>query len=96
MKRYTESNPVYSDSVMITETTDMAHADNVNAATKQLLQNSVIDHASITLLLEQMAETNRILEQIVSTGVITAPMILDNGDYLVTEAGDELMAEIKL
>ena len=41
MKTYTESDPKFSDSIQITETTDPAHADNINAAPKQLLQNTL-------------------------------------------------------
>ena len=39
MKDYTNNNPVFSDKVKILETTDTNHADNFNAATKQLLDN---------------------------------------------------------
>ena len=41
MKTYTESDPKFSDSIQITETTDPAHSDNINAAPKQLLQNTL-------------------------------------------------------
>ena len=39
MKEYTSKKPVFSESILIAEETDPAHADNINAAPKQLLQN---------------------------------------------------------
>ncbi|MDE6616247.1 MAG: hypothetical protein K2K35_06735, partial [Lachnospiraceae bacterium] len=39
MKDYISSSPVFSDKVKILETTDTNHADNFNAATKQLHDN---------------------------------------------------------
>lgn len=41
MKEYTNKNPVFSESIRVTEVSDPAHADNVNAAPKQLLQNTL-------------------------------------------------------
>lgn len=41
MKEYTCEEAIFSDSIMITETTDPAHADNINDAPKQLLQNTL-------------------------------------------------------
>ena len=41
MKEYTSANPAFSESINIVETTDPAHADNINAATTQLLQNTL-------------------------------------------------------
>lgn len=41
MKEYTSSAPVFSGSIQVVETTDPAHADNINAAPKQLLQNTL-------------------------------------------------------
>lgn len=42
MKGYTSTEPVFSNSIQIVEATDPAHADNINEATKQLLQNTLI------------------------------------------------------
>lgn len=50
MKDYTNSSPVFSESIRITEPSDPAHADNVNAAPKQLLQNSLANRAEICKL----------------------------------------------
>lgn len=41
MKDYTSVEPVFSSVIKVVETTDPAHADNINAATKQLLQNTI-------------------------------------------------------
>ncbi len=50
MKDYTSVNPVFSTKIRIVETTDPAHADNVNAAPRQLLQNTLANRAAIMAL----------------------------------------------
>ena len=50
MKNYTTSTPVFSENIEIVETTDSAHADNVNAAPKQLLQNTLFNRDQISKL----------------------------------------------
>lgn len=42
MKDYTSSGPVFSPNIKVVEATDPAHADNINAASKQLLQNDLV------------------------------------------------------
>lgn len=42
MKDYSNDNPQFSSSIQIVEVTDPAHADNVNAAPKQLLDNDAV------------------------------------------------------
>ena len=41
MKGYTNSSPVFSDSIQVIEEGDPGHAANVNIATKQLLDNNI-------------------------------------------------------
>ena len=41
MKGYTNSSPVFSDSIQVIEEGDSGHAANVNIATKQLLDNNI-------------------------------------------------------
>lgn len=41
MKVYTTDNPVFSNEISVVETTDPAHADNINVSIKQLLQNAL-------------------------------------------------------
>lgn len=41
MKDYTVETPVFSDSIKVTEISDTNHADNINAAPKQLLANTL-------------------------------------------------------
>ncbi|MCD7864046.1 MAG: hypothetical protein LUG61_11225 [Lachnospiraceae bacterium] len=41
MKDYTNDSPVFSETISIIETTDKAHADNVNASIKQLHDNTL-------------------------------------------------------
>ena len=47
MKDYTSSAPEFSETIRITETTDPAHADIINAAPKQLLENTLVLHAAL-------------------------------------------------
>ena len=42
MTNYTNTNPVFSSSIPVVEITDAAHADNINASAKQLLQNDLV------------------------------------------------------
>lgn len=42
MKAYKPSSATYKDSIPIVETTDTNHADNVNQAPKQLIENDMI------------------------------------------------------
>lgn len=42
MKDYTSDDPKFSSSIETVEVTDPAHADNINAAPKQLLQNDMV------------------------------------------------------
>jgi hypothetical protein len=47
MKEYTASSPEFSKSIIIPETTDTNHADNINSAPKQLLQNTLANKTNI-------------------------------------------------
>ena len=47
MKDYTENAPVFSPKIRIAETTDPGHADIINAAPKQLLQNTLCNQKEI-------------------------------------------------
>ena len=42
MKDYTNKSPKFSATIRITETTDPGHADNINEAPEQLLQNDLV------------------------------------------------------
>ncbi len=42
MKKYMNESPKFSAEIDVVETTDPAHADNINAAPKQLLQNTLV------------------------------------------------------
>ena len=41
MKDYTNSSPVFSDTIQVLEEGDPGHADNVNVTTEQLLDNDL-------------------------------------------------------
>lgn len=47
MKDYTNKSPNFASTIQIPETTDPAHADNLNVPTKQLLQNTLVNHSLI-------------------------------------------------
>ena len=42
MTTYTSDSPVFSSSLPITETSDPAHADNINAGPKQVFENTLV------------------------------------------------------
>ncbi len=54
MISYTEKKPVFSESIQITEPADRAHADNINAAPKQLLQNTMANKTEIEKQAEKL------------------------------------------
>ena len=56
MISYTEKKPVFSESIQITENTDPAFADNINAAPKQLLQNTMVNKKQIEALGKEKAD----------------------------------------
>ena len=56
MKAYKPSSATYKDSIPIVETTDTNHADNVNQAPKQLIENDIA-------LKEQMDQANPTVSQ---------------------------------
>lgn len=47
MKDYTSNDPQFKAVIKIVETTDPAHADNINESVKQLLQNTMQNRADI-------------------------------------------------
>ena len=47
MKSYTKTDPVFSKSIKITEVIDAGHADFINEAPKQLLENTLVNHEEI-------------------------------------------------
>lgn len=82
MREYTTDKPEFSASIQVVETTDPAHADNINAATIQLLQN--------TLVLSSIL--GGILAVAVNEGVLCLPRVLDtdySGETLVLPDGSD-------
>lgn len=67
MKEYTSKSPTFSDSIMVTEVTDPAHADNINAAPKQLLQNTMVlktnEENMNEMFTEQIAEAMKSIQK---------------------------------
>lgn len=52
MQTYTPSDPEFSNSISVVESTDPVSANNANAAVKQLIENDVVLKESVDLLLE--------------------------------------------
>lgn len=50
MKDYTNSNPQFSETIRVVENTDPAYGDNIALASKQLLQNSLVNRNTISSL----------------------------------------------
>jgi hypothetical protein len=42
MKEYSSDNPVFSPTIEVVEATDPGHADNINKAPEQLMQNDLV------------------------------------------------------
>lgn len=57
MRNYTNADPVFNDTIAITEATDPGHADIINAAPKQLLANTLVLKDEINTLRENVKNT---------------------------------------
>lgn len=62
MKSYTSNNPEFSENIIIPETTDTNHADNINSAPKQLLQNTLENRSKILEVLEKLSNDDDLIE----------------------------------
>lgn len=47
MRKYTVLNPTFKDEIIITETGDPGHADNINSGPKQIFQNTLVNNKEI-------------------------------------------------
>lgn len=56
MKDYTYSKPSFSDTIKIPEVTDTNHADNINAPTKQLLDNDIVLKTLFDALVDKLKQ----------------------------------------
>ena len=61
MKSYTTTTPEFANSITIPEPTDTNHADNINSAPKQLLQNTLANKKSIEDIQENAEGMNESL-----------------------------------
>ncbi len=57
MKDYTNNTPIFSEVIAITETSDPAHADNINTAPIQIFQNTLCNRHSIEQLKQSAVST---------------------------------------
>lgn len=86
MKKYISSNPEFSNEINIVEPTDPAHADNVNAAPKQLLENTLVNKGDIEELQEKTEgletwkdSTQQRLDNCLKILRITDPILVELG-----------------
>lgn len=56
MKDYTNETPIFSESLRVTETSDPAHADNINMASIQVFQNTLFNRNSIEKVKKGMGD----------------------------------------
>lgn len=59
MKEYKNTSPVFTDAIQIVETTDPAHADNINMGPIQLLQNTLSNREFIRKMLGYSYDSDR-------------------------------------
>lgn len=52
MKKYTNTEPAFSEEIPILETSDSNHADNFNKAFKPLLENTLVNHSFLMDLIQ--------------------------------------------
>lgn len=83
MKEYTSDSPVFSESINITEPSDPAHADNVNAAPMQLLQNTLHNWMDIRTL----GAITGYLERVYGAEVTMPGLVTSDGRSFVTGQG---------
>ncbi len=57
MKNYTSTTPEFNDTITIAEETDPGHADVINAAPKQLLENTLVLKSEVSTLNENIKNT---------------------------------------
>lgn len=93
MKDYTSNEPTFSSKIQVVETTDPAHADNINAAPKQLLQNTLANRQVLEGLFGFNYEGNGLLNNILGcvrdgeTLIIPAGMGVVEGETLTLTGG---------
>lgn len=93
MKDYTNKSPSFASTIQIPETTDPAHADNLNVPTKQLLQNTLVNHSLINAMIDFVYDSDA--ESIISG----LPATFDNGkltirDEMATVDGEKLILAV--
>lgn len=89
MKDYTNKTPVFSKSIRVTETSDPAHADNINAAPVQLLQNTLVNRDSIVSLAG-------IVEELLTKGNISVNLVTMDGKQFASADGKVFRAAKKI
>ena len=95
MKEYKNTSPVFADAIQIVETTDPAHADNINMAPTQLLQNTLSNRGLIERMLAYSYDSDR------GRVVNLLPFNFDNGKLTVPEGmgsfeDDALVLEVAI
>ncbi len=89
MKDYTNTAPVFSEIIRVTEPTDPGHADNINPAPMQLLQNTLANREYIKILEE-------VLEKLLTRGMIFTNFVTVDRKQFVTSDGKAFGAAKKI
>lgn len=89
MKDYTNMAPVFSEIIRVTEPTDPGHADNINPAPMQLLQNTLANREYIKSLEE-------VLEKLLTRGMIFTNFVTVDRKQFVTSDGKAFRAAKKI
>lgn len=87
MKDYTSNSPSFSSTIQIVETTDPAHADNLNVPVKQLMQNTLVNHSLINAMIGFVYNSDA--ESIISA----LPSAFDNGSLTIRDEMAEVSGE---
>lgn len=91
MKSYTNADPVFSDTIQITEITDPAHADLINEAPIQLLQNTLVLSSIIGALMAiSISDTTLILPNSIAAYYQDETLFLPDGMVSVEDETLEL------
>ncbi len=88
MRDYTSGEPVFSPIIKIVETTDPAHADNINMAPKQLLQNTMANRKMLNGLFGFTYEGNGVLCNILGCSLDGETLIIP---ATMAEVEDEIL-----
>ncbi len=91
MKDYTNGSPEFSASIPVVETTDPAHADNINAAPMQLLANDLVLSSILGgILAVKVNDEILFLPVVLDTDYMEETLVLPDGVSKYSGADEEM------